>query len=154
MPFLLSFIFDFNKQPYKSNSDENDDSCIINAAIFDHRFTYIFTLSSESMIYFAIFVYRVQTLAESSTSLQRAIEHFGSVSQMMSTHDRNKPVHSTSSWSSSRDDDEVVDWMPESKCTENLTHIMDNCEVAKNQVIFLLFMQRKMISPIYFCTHI
>jgi hypothetical protein len=65
--------------------------------------------------------------------LQRAIEHFGSVSQM-STHDGNKPIHSTSSWSSSGGDSEVVDWMPESKCSENLTHIMDNCEIAKNQV--------------------
>jgi hypothetical protein len=85
------------------------------------------------MVYFTIFVCRVQTLAESSTSLQRAIEHFGSVSQM-STHDGNKPIHSTSSWSSSGGDSEVVDWMPESKCSENLTHIMDNCEIAKNQV--------------------
>jgi hypothetical protein len=102
------------------------------------------------MIYFAIFVYRVQTLAESSTSLQRAIEHFGSVS----THDRNKPVHSTSSWSSSRDDGDVVDWMTDSKCSENLTHIMDNCEVAKNQVIFVNYAEKNYISPIYFCTHI
>jgi hypothetical protein len=77
---------------------------------------------------------RVQTLAESSTSLQRAIEHFGTVSQMSRLGI--KPVQSASSWSSSHDDSEVVDWIPEPKCCENLSRIMDNCEIAKNQVIY------------------
>jgi 4-amino-4-deoxy-L-arabinose transferase-like glycosyltransferase len=139
--FEVSLTLLLLKHSHKNSFDESDDSCIISAAHLDHRFLKNYISASLHLYYFLLNfakLWRVTSLAASSTTLERAIEHIGSLESAMRRRAGMfvSGVKPGQSWPSTPEDTEMANWKPEPKCNENFAPVLENCEIAKNQVKF------------------